>query len=132
MALDLGRQHLELETGIVSEITSEVYTIRWFRAPDNSPLEAGLSLPVAQTYCSLMLAKGDHLAISHMADSRYRNQSCYAQMGLESYIAAPIEFDGKLFGTLNFSSISPRSRPFTDLYRVAGAMDGGPPPATFS
>ncbi|EDM46292.1 ATP-binding protein [Marinobacter algicola] len=118
MALDLGRQHLELETGIVSEITSEVYTIRWFRAPDNSPLEAGLSLPVAQTYCSLMLAKGDHLAISHMADSRYRNQSCYAQMGLESYIAAPIEFDGKLFGTLNFSSISPRSRPFTDLDRL--------------
>ncbi|WP_449287712.1 ATP-binding protein [Marinobacter salarius] len=118
IALDLGRQHLELETGIVSEITSDVYTVRWFRAPDNSPLEAGLSLPVAQTYCSLMLAKGDHLAISHMGDSRYRNQPCYAQMGLESYIAAPIEFDGKLFGTLNFSSVSPRSRPFTDLDRL--------------
>lgn len=118
MALDLGRQHLELETGIVSEITTDVYTVRWFRAPDDSPLEAGLSLPVEQTYCALMLAKGDHLAISHMGDSRYRHQSCYAQMGLESYIAAPIEFDGKLFGTLNFSSVSPRSRPFTDLDRL--------------
>lgn len=118
MALDLGRQHLELETGIVSEISSEVYTVRWFRAPDDSPLEIGLSLPVEQTYCSLMLSKGDHLAISHMADSRYRHQSCYAQMGLESYIAAPIEFDGKLFGTLNFSSVSARSRPFTDLDRL--------------
>jgi len=118
MALDLGRQHLELETGIVSEITSDIYTIRWFRAPDDSPLESGLSLPVEQTYCALMLAKGDHLAISHMADSRYRNQSCYARMGLESYIAAPIEFDGKLFGTLNFSAESPRSRSFTDLDRL--------------
>lgn len=118
MALDLGRHHLELETGIVSEITSDVYTIRWFRAPDNSPLETGLSLPVAQTYCALMLEKGDHLAISHMGDSRYRHQPCYAQMGLESYIAAPIEFDGKLFGTLNFSSVSPRLRPFTDLDRL--------------
>lgn len=118
MALDLGRQHLELETGIVSEITSDVYTILRFRAPDDSPLEAGLSLPVEQTYCALMLEKGDHLAIGHMADSRYRNQPCYAQMGLESYIAAPIEFDGKLFGTLNFSSASPRLRPFTDLDRL--------------
>ena len=118
MALDLGRHHLELETGIVSEITSDVYTVRWFRAPDDSPLEADLSLPLEQTYCALMLKKGDHLAISHMGDSRYRHQPCYAQMGLESYIAAPIEFDGKLFGTLNFSSVSPRLRPFTDLDRL--------------
>ena len=68
MALDLGRQHLELETGIVSEITTDVYTIRWFRAPDDSPLAAGLSLPVEQTYCALMLAQGDHQTIRPMGD----------------------------------------------------------------
>jgi PAS domain S-box-containing protein len=118
MTLDLGRQHLELETGIVSEITGDIYTVRWFKAPEGSPLEVDLSLPVEETYCALMLEKGDHLAISHMADSRYRYQSCYAQMGLESYIAAPIEFGGKLFGTLNFSSVSVRKKPFTDLDRL--------------
>ncbi|KPP97362.1 ATP-binding protein [Marinobacter sp. HL-58] len=118
MALDLGLGHLGLETGIVSEINEEIYTIRWFRAPDDSVLTTGLSIPVNQTYCSLMLEKRDHLAISHMANSEYRNQPCYAEQGLESYIAAPIEFDGKLFGTLNFSSVSPRTTPFTDLDRL--------------
>lgn len=118
MALDLGRQHLELETGIVSEITSDIYTVRWLSAPEDTTLEAGLSLPVEQTYCAMLLDRGDHLAISHMANSRYRNRPCYARLGLESYIAAPIEFDGKLFGTLNFSSAAPRQRAFTDLDRL--------------
>ncbi|MCL7943010.1 GAF domain-containing protein [Marinobacter sp. ATCH36] len=118
MALDLGREHLELETGIVSEINDDTYTVRWFRAPETSVLATGLSMPVAQTYCSLMLEKRDHLAISHMATSEYCNQPCYAEQGLESYIAAPIEFDGKVFGTLNFSSVSPRTTPFTDLDRL--------------
>lgn len=118
MALDLGRDHLGLETGIVSEITEETYTVRWFKAPENSALEAELSMPVEKTYCALMLDKRDHLAISHMASSEYRNQPCYSEQGLESYIAAPIEFGDKLFGTLNFSSTSPRTTPFTELDRL--------------
>lgn len=118
MALDLGRAHLGLTTGIVSEINEETYTVRWFKAPKNSTIEAGLSLPVNQTYCSLMLEKHDHLAISHMASSEYRKLPCYADLGLESYIAAPIEFGGALFGTLNFSSVSPRATPFTDMDRL--------------
>lgn len=118
MALDLGRDHLGLETGIVSEINEEMYTIRWFRAPENSTLEVELSMPVRQTYCALMLEQRDHLAISHMARSEYRNQPCYTELGLESYIAAPIEFGGKLFGTLNFSSVLPRTTPFADLDRL--------------
>ncbi len=118
MALDLGLDHLGLETGIVSEINGETYTVRWFQAPEHSVLEAGLSMPVEKTYCALMLEKRDHLAISHMARSEYSNQPCYTEQGLETYVAAPIEFGEKLFGTLNFSSALPRATPFSDLDRL--------------
>lgn len=117
-ALELGKQHLSLDVGIVSEITSHVYTVRWFHAPVESGLQSGNAFPVERTYCSLLLGKGDNLAISHMGRSEFRHHPCYTEFGLESYIAAPIEVDHQLFGTLNFSSASPREIPFTEADRM--------------
>lgn len=117
-ALELGKQHLSLDIGIVSEITSHVYTVRWFQAPVESGLESGNAFPVEKTYCALLLGQGENLAINHMGQSRFRHHPCYSEFGLESYIAAPIEVDNQLFGTLNFSSASPREVSFTEADRM--------------
>lgn len=117
-ALKLGKQHLSLDIGIVSEITSHVYTIRWFNAPVESGLQTGSTFPVEKTYCALLLGHGENLAISHMGRSEFRHHPCYAEFGLESYIAAPIEVDKRLFGTLNFSAASPRDVAFTEADRI--------------
>lgn len=117
-ALELGKQHLSLDVGIVSEITSHVYSIRWFHAPAESGLAPGMTMPVEKTYCALLLEQGENLAINHMGQSRFRHHPCYSEFGLESYIAAPIEVDNQLFGTLNFSSTSPREVPFTEADRM--------------
>lgn len=117
-ALKLGKQHLSLDVGIVSEITSHIYTIRWFQAPSESGQMSGTALPVEKTYCALLLGHGDNLAIDHMGQSEFRHHPCYTEFGLESYIAAPIEVDNRLFGTLNFSSASPRKVPFTEADRM--------------
>jgi PAS domain S-box-containing protein len=43
---------------------------------------------------------------------------CYESFGIESYIGAPVVVDGDPFGTVNFSSTTPRDRPFADADRV--------------
>lgn len=113
-ALEIACEYLGLETGIVSRVTEHVYTIHWHYTRQAEPIENGTTLPVDQTYCSLLLDSGDKLlAIQHMAKSGLSNHPCYANFGLEAYLAAPIWVDGEIFGTVNFSSREPRSRPFT-------------------
>ena len=113
-ALRLGSAYLNLPLAIVSEINSNVYSVRWFVAPADSGLEADLSFPLEDTYCSMLLGTKNSLAISHMAVSRHRNHPCYGKFGLESYLAAPIFVQDDLYGTLNFSSPEPRSQDFSD------------------
>ncbi|WP_305966355.1 GAF domain-containing protein [Marinobacter salsuginis] len=113
-ALEIACEYLGLETGIVSRITEHAYTIHWHHTRQGEPIENGTTLPVDQTYCSLLLESGDKLlAIQHMEKSGLSNHPCYGNFGLETYLAAPIWIDGEIFGTVNFSSREPRSRPFT-------------------
>ncbi len=113
-ALRLGADYLKLPQAIVSEVTGDVYTVLWFEAPEGSALKEGLTFPLADTYCSIIVKKDDSLAISHMAQTPYRALPCYDLFGLESYLAAPIHVQNRLFGTLNFSSPSPRPEGFSD------------------
>ncbi|TGN38831.1 PAS domain S-box protein [Marinobacter confluentis] len=113
-ALRLASEFLKLPIAIVSEITSRVYSVRYFIAPDDSGLAPNVSFPLEHTYCSLLLQTRESLAINHMAESINRHHPCYDHFGLESYVAAPIFVRNQLFGTLNFSSPEPRKTPFTD------------------
>ncbi|QSP95335.1 PAS domain-containing protein [Marinobacter salinisoli] len=113
-ALDMGADYLDMELAIVSEIVGEVYTVLWYRAPGDTTLTEGQQFSLGETYCSLMINKRDSLSIAHMAQSSYREHHCYSQFGLESYLAAPIYLNDRLFGTLNFSSPRPRPQGFSD------------------
>ncbi|MCW9008802.1 MAG: PAS domain-containing protein, partial [Marinobacter sp.] len=86
-ALRLGSDYLKLPLGIVSEIHSSVYSIRWFVAPEDAGLEKNSSYPLKDTYCSMLLGSRESLAIAHMAKSSYRGHRCYDKFGLESYLA---------------------------------------------
>lgn len=113
-ALRLGSDYLKLPLGIVSEIHSNVYSIRWFVAPEDAGLEKNASFPLKDTYCSMLLGSRESLAISHMARSSFRDHRCYDKFRLESYLAAPIVIKDRLYGTLNFSSPEPREQDFSD------------------
>lgn len=113
-ALRIACDYLGLETGIVSRVTDTVYTIHWHFTRGTNPIENGTTLPLEQTYCALLLESSHKLfAIQNMAESGFTNRPCYEVFGLETYLAAPIWIDGEIFGTVNFSSHSPRHRPFS-------------------
>lgn len=117
-ALALGKEFLQLDQGIASEIIGNVYVVRWVSAPVEAGIAPGLKFEVAQTYCRLMLEQRGVLAIDHMGQSHYADADCYRAMGLEAYIATRLMVDGELCGTLNFSSVTPRVRPFDDTDRM--------------
>jgi len=113
-ALHLGARYLDLPLAGVSEITGDVYTLLWLDAPPDSGLEEGQTFAFSDTYCAIMVQSNDSLAIPHMSRSAYQTHPGHELFGLESYLAAPIHVQNRVFGTLNFSSKHPRPGGFSD------------------
>jgi len=111
--LDLGLETLDLDIAIVSRITGDTYTIEYARGPNDGP-QPGAIFPLGETYCSDTLAANGPLAFHAAATTGWRTHPCYQSFGLESYIGAPLIVDARRYGTLNFSSPSPRAFPFSE------------------
>ncbi|MDP5133658.1 MAG: ATP-binding protein [Paraglaciecola sp.] len=111
--LQLGSSYYKLELGIISEISGELYTVCHAVSPDNALL-LGTTFPVCDTYCIHTLATNEALSFHHAGKSRIAQHPCYQNFGLESYIGAPLLVEGERFGTINFSSSTPRTSPFSE------------------
>lgn len=110
-ALDIGCQRLGLSIGIVSHIAHEIYTIESVHVPNNA-IERGTTFELEQTYCSIMLEANQPIAIHHMSESKWHNHPCYQNFQLEAYIGAPILVNNEPYGTLNFTSHTPKAELF--------------------
>jgi len=104
---------LNLDIGIVSKITATTYTVLAYY-PVEAQLSKGQTFELGKTYCSLTLEANDIVAITHMSKSKYHQHPCYANFALEAYIGVPLIVDGIRYGTLNFSSLKPAEKDFSD------------------
>lgn len=96
------------QTAIFSRIAGQQYVIEAFVSQTGQAVERGTVFELGNTYCSIMLDSGGVLQISHMGQSEHAGHPCYENFALESYIGAPVEIGGKVVGTLNFTSSTPR------------------------
>ena len=111
--LKLGLEEFQQDHGIVSFISDDTYTIKYV-VSDDPGLKPDLTFPVGETYCWHTLQADNAIAFSHAGTiDSVATHPCYKNLGLESYIGARITVMGELYGTLNFSSASPRPEPFT-------------------
>jgi len=107
--------YLSLDIGLVSRIIDEQYIVKW-AASDIADLSPNDTFALGDTYCRLMLdTEGVFHTVEAGRDERVNGHPCYRQFGLESYIGAPLYLNGKMWGTLNFSSPHPRQQPFCEV-----------------
>ncbi len=112
--LKLCVDYLGLETGIVSTIWMDEYRISSFY-PKSSGLKLNQKFKLGNTYCDLTLAQqGKVLGIDQMSESKYSGHPCFESFKLESYIGAAYRVDGKITGTVNFTSAKERKEPFSE------------------
>jgi len=114
--LKLGSRLLDLEIGKVCQIdeTHQTNHILFTHAPKDSKLKPGLVLPLEKTFCKIPFKTELPLLLNHAKQSRFNNNKCYEFSRLEAYIAVPIWVNNKKFGTINFCSYKPRTKPFTE------------------
>ena len=112
--LSIGTKILELETGIVSNVRGDRYSVMCAVTPDNSiPVNSEFAL--LDTYCADVVNAQSHIAYHDINCEPGASHPCFAKYTLKSYIAAPVTVSGEFFGTVNFSSLAPRPKPFTTI-----------------
>lgn len=111
--LALGCQQFGLPIGILSLIEGDKYEIVQVLAPDNT-LTKGSIFPLGRTYCCVTLQSSEPVSFEHAAESEWRTHPAYHQHKLEAYLAIRVEVEGRVYGTLNFSSPEPRTVRFTN------------------
>lgn len=110
--LMLGIRHFGESVGVVGEIAGGLHTVRHLVGPDWVP-KAGTTRPLAETFCSLTVAAGKSIAVADADAGPYRDHPA-SRAGVKSYIGAPLRVEGKLYGTLGFSSPRPRGEAFDE------------------
>lgn len=105
---------LGLKTGIVSEIWMDEYRISAFYPPDAN-LNTSEKYQLGNTYCDITLnQKGKVIGLHEMESSDFNSHPCFEKHQLQTYIGAAYRVNGKVSGTVNFTSKEPRSTPFSE------------------
>lgn len=113
--LKMGNQRFGLPIGILSHITGECYEVIEIYAPD-SGIRKGDVFPLGQTYCSTTIQVQEPLSFEYAGGSVWATHPCYTTWKLEAYLGTRVQVaagnHSHLYGTLNFSSPTPRTTPF--------------------
>ncbi|MEB3338394.1 MAG: GAF domain-containing protein, partial [Leptolyngbyaceae bacterium] len=109
--LAMGRRRFDLDVGILAQVEGDRYEVAAVQAP-GFPLAKGDIFDLQQTYCRETLRANKPIGFEHASASDWHQHPAYGAFKLEAYIGTPVVVSDRVYGTLNFSSLTPRSREF--------------------
>jgi diguanylate cyclase (GGDEF)-like protein len=111
--LKMGLERFNLDIAILSKIENNIYQVKHCVVPDDVELCSGVEFDFDITYCHITCTADSPTALEHIGKhDQYASHPAYDAFGLEAYIGMPIKLNGKLYGTINFSSGTPYKRKF--------------------
>lgn len=110
--LVFGVTEFGLENGVLGNITGTQYTVTQVLSLDNS-LIVGFQCPLSEAFCEEVIHRNDLLAIEHTAASVWQEHKAYTTFGTEVYFGVPVLIANRVYGTVCFTSQTPRAILFT-------------------
>ena len=108
--LDLGRTHLNLDNGHLTEIEDDRHELIVSEGlPDLLPVGAVSELET--TFCQSIVETGGMCNVT-AASEQFPETDPVRQWGIETYIGTAVIVDGEMYGTLCFVAEEPRERSF--------------------
>jgi len=108
------RAQLNCDFAIISHIVDQDYTVV---AVDGvlDTVKQGDLFEVQNTYCHAVVEGGDTITYNEVGNIKAMVlHPIYTAMQLEAYIGEPLQKNGKVVGTLNFSGFGPKQPPFQE------------------
>ncbi len=111
--LVMGCQHFGMQTGILSRVEEDTYTVVEVYSTASAP-HRGEVLRLSDTFCQAALAERSPVAFTDAAVTReWSTHPAFQATGLQAYLGTPVYVNGRIYGTLNFSSREARTEPIT-------------------
>ena len=107
--LETGCELFDQDIGIFSHIRNNQYTVEQSFSKTNK-IKEGQVFELQKTFCSITLEHNDPIAIDVVRKPKWKKHPCYLNTGLLSYIGINIYKEEEIYGTLNFSSASPKDQ----------------------
>ena len=125
--LQMGRTAFGLDYAFVNSIDERQLTVQYALCED-APL-VGVKFPIEESLCRHVLNTGGVLAIENLAAKPWSNDVALEDVNWLSYMCSPLMVQGNVFGTLVFSSPTPRATRFSegdrDLLHLMSALVAG-------
>lgn len=116
--LDLGRETLNTEYAMLSDIEGGTYEIDFVR-PTDAEFDPGDVLPLSEAGCERVMLTGETKAEATLGQSpEFAEHPIHTEHGVECYIGSLLQRDGDSGRTLCFTARSSRERPFTEWERA--------------
>lgn len=126
--LTLMPQHFGPGVAVLSRLVPDVLEVVDVSAP-NPRVSPGTVHVLEETISVEVVRRGDVVAISDLSRSGWSDHPAHRQLGLGSFIGAPIGIEGHIDGVLSFSSLEPMANPFrssdVDFLRLMAGWIGG-------
>ena len=112
--LRMGCQQFNLDVGILSKVEDEQYRIVAFKLPTESNLQIAVSdiFSIEQTCCERTIQAEQPFSFQQNSALQH---PCYLDTNPQAYLGTKVIVGGKVYGTLNFSSLSPHPKPFKTI-----------------
>lgn len=125
--LKLGCERFGTDIGILSNIDGNDYRVVDAVSPENA-IKQNTVYPLGDTYCQITMNAEAPVSYRKMVETEMQLHPAYIKFKLETYIGTRVMVNGKLFGTLNFSSPEIREAEFTqaelDFLQIMGEWLG--------
>jgi len=111
--LELMLNYFQLDYGVVSQIKQDQVQILSARLQNQVvSAEANMLLPLDQTLCQTIWQKQDYVAYQHLEPPG--QHPLYTAQTFGCLLGAPIQVEGRPFGTVNFFDAEAYPRPFDE------------------
>ncbi|MDY6804312.1 MAG: PAS domain S-box protein [Cyanobacteriota bacterium] len=113
--LAMGRMRFKTEIGTLSRIEDDRYYIIAAQLSPGFPfsINAGDSIELRQTFCSETIKTKEPISFEAAGNSEWKSHPAYSTFfKLEAYIGVRVMVEGKVYGSLCFSSPHPSDRDF--------------------
>lgn len=111
--LALGTQQFGLVNGVLAQVMQRQYRVRQVYSLDSS-ITRDFACDLGQTLCQETLSRNELLVIENVGDSSWCVHPACQTFGTEVYFGVPVRVDNHPYGTLCFTSRTPRLQPFSN------------------
>ncbi len=105
-------EYYGLRVGMIARIDGDAYDVIHAYSPEEE-VKPGHTATISGAYCAHVIGSGALQAFHNVEESEIRSLPCDFNFMRGAYIGIPLIVDGKMYGTLNFSSPTPRDKPFS-------------------